>query len=188
MIDTDRRMSETILDTCCLINLYASQSLEAIIKSSTEKALVSRTVLGEILYVRQPDDEDPDQLVPEEVRLGPFIERRVLHPTDLSGDVELERFVTLASVVDDGEAACLAIAASRGLVVATDDRRAIRVAAELGVSTVSTPELVKTWVKNASPEPIAVTHAIKRIERYGKFRPHFSSPYLEWWSGFTEDL
>jgi hypothetical protein len=41
--------------------------------------------------------------------------------------------VRLATIVDDGEAATLAVAEARGLQLATDDRKARRVCAELGL-------------------------------------------------------
>ena len=40
---------------------------------------------------------------------------------------------------------CIAIAEQRGWTVATDDRKAIRVAQQAGLTVVSCPELVKRW-------------------------------------------
>lgn len=174
-------MSATIIDTCCLINLYASQHLEAIVGASIDQALIPKMVLSESLHVRQLCKDDPDRLVPKEVDLNPLIKGGILEVTEPTDFAELELFMHLAGIIDDGEAACLAIASNRGHILATDDRRAIKVATELNVSIVTTPDLIKEWVKFTSPEPFQVTETIHCIERYGRFRPHPSSPHAEWW-------
>ncbi|MGQ4809535.1 hypothetical protein NKDENANG_02953 [Candidatus Entotheonellaceae bacterium PAL068K] len=74
-------MDVTITDTCCLINLYASQRLTVIVGASIEKALVPKVILGESLYIRQPSDDKPDQLISVEINLQPLIDAGVLKPT-----------------------------------------------------------------------------------------------------------
>ncbi|MBM4029098.1 MAG: hypothetical protein FJ280_27435 [Planctomycetes bacterium] len=175
-------MRAVVLDTCCLINLYASQRLPAIVAASMEQAVVPKPVIGECLYIRQQADEGPDSLIPVHVDLDPLIESGVLLSTELTGDVELDQFVRLAALIDDCEAACLAIAALRGFVLATDDKRAIHVATDLGVSIVTTPELLKNWSERGSPKQHDVADAIACIERYGRFRPHTLCPYATWWA------
>jgi predicted nucleic acid-binding protein len=175
-------MRTAIADTCCLINLYASQRLSAIIAASIEQAFVPNIVLSECLYIRQQSEDKPNQVVSVTVDLHPLIDAGILFLTDLAGEVELDRFVQLATLIDDCEAACLAIAAVRGLALATDDRRAIQVATDLGVSVVTTPELLKNWKECGSPEQHEVTEAILRIEKYGRFRPHSTCAYARWWA------
>lgn len=138
-------------------------------------------VLNESLYVRQPCKDDPDKLVPKEVDLHPLIEGGILEVTEPTGSAEQELFMHLAGIIDDGEAACMAIAYNRDCVLATDDRRAIKVATEMNVSIVTTPDLIKRWVEYTSPEPLQVMDIIQCIERYGRFRPHPSSPHAKWW-------
>jgi predicted nucleic acid-binding protein len=116
-----------------------------------------------------------------EVDLNPLINGGTLEVTEPTGSAELEQFMHLAGIIDDGEAACLAIASQRGHILATDDRRAIKVATELNVSIVTTPDLIKKWVESTLPEPFQVMDTIRCIERYGRFRPHPSSPHAKWW-------
>jgi predicted nucleic acid-binding protein len=165
-----------------LINLYASQRLPAIVAASMEQAIVPKPVISECLYIRQRGDESPDCLVPVNVNLHPLIDSGILLSTELMGDAELGQFVQLAAVIDDCEAACLAIAVIRGLALATDDRRALQIATDLGVSVMTTPELLKNWTERASPKQHEVTDAIVCIERYGRFRPHNTCTYAEWWA------
>ena len=47
---------------------------------------------------------------------------------------------------------CLALAESRGWLVATDDRKAIRVAQQAGLTVLSCPELIKTWADATRPD------------------------------------
>lgn len=173
---------KVVVDTCCLINLYASQQLQAIVAASMEQAIVPKPVVEECLYIRQASEDDPDHLVPMTINLHPLIDGGVLLLTELTGEAELSQFVQLAAVIDDCEAACLAIAARRGLAIATDDKRAIHIATDLGVSTVTTPQLLRNWAQHASPAQSEVTNAILCIETYGRFRPHALCPHAQWWA------
>jgi predicted nucleic acid-binding protein len=147
-----------------------------------EQAIVPEPVVGECLYIRQQSDESPNHLVSMNVDLHPLIDSGVLLLTELTGEVELSQFVRLAAMIDDCEAACLAIAAVRGLVLATDDKRAIQIATDLGVSVVTTPELLKNWTERVSPKQHEVTDAIMCIERYGRFRSHTLCAHAQWWA------
>jgi predicted nucleic acid-binding protein len=175
-------MRVAIVDTCCLINLYASQHLPAIVAASIEQAFVPKAVLSECLYIRQQSEDNANRLIPVSVDLHPLIHAGILLLTDLTGEVELDEFVRLAAVVDDCEAVCLTIAAVREWALATDDRRAIQVAMDLGVSVVTTPELLKNWAERASPEQHEVTEAVMCIEKYGRFHPHNMCAYASWWA------
>jgi len=171
-----------VVDTCCLINLYASQRLQAIVAASVEQAIIPKPVVEECLYIRQASEEDPNHLVPMTINLRPLIDDGVLLLTELTGEAELSQFVQLAALIDDCEAACLAIAVLRGLAIATDDKRAIHIATDLGVSVVTTPQLLKNWAEHASVAQNEVTNAILCIERYGRFRPHALCAHTQWWA------
>jgi len=160
-------MKTTVIDTCCLLNLYASKFLHKIVSATLVQALIPRGVLNESFYIRQTSDEDPEQLIPLAVDLNPLLKARVLKATELSGEVERQRFIQLAGVIDDGEAECLAIASIRNCILATDDRRAVRVARDLGVEAITTPELIRMWVTNISPASEQVVRVIHNIETYG---------------------
>lgn len=179
-------MKTTVIDTCCLLNLYASQFLHEIVSAALERVLIPRGVLSESLYIRQICNEEPEQLIPLAVDVNPFLQKRVLVATDLAGEAERQRFVQLAGIIDDGEAESLAIASIRNFILATDDRRAIRVAQELGVGIITTPDLVKKWVAEISPESEQIVRVIHNIERYGRFKPHRTSPHALWWSNHSE--
>jgi hypothetical protein len=95
---------------------------------------------------------------------------------------ELDRYTHYATLFhSDGEAMCLALAEQRGWLVATDDRRAIRVARQAGLPVVSCPQLVKAWADAATPDQAALLRVLQDIEVLAQFRPNSSMPEYRWW-------
>lgn len=133
-------MSDAIVDSCCVIDLYAAGNLPALLPALGRRLHVPDKVLEETLAVRARDGGTAGgepMLVQRAVDLAAALTAGLLHRCDLEGKDELELFVRLAAVVDDGEAACLAVAKSRGWTLATDDRKGRREAATLGVPVVT---------------------------------------------------
>ena len=81
----------------------------------------------------------------------------------------------------DGEAMCLAIAESRTWPIATDDRKAIRVARQSGLTVLSCPELVKTWAGATKAKRAEVVQVLTSIQVFAQFRPNASMPDAAWW-------
>lgn len=178
-------MAECIFDACCLINLYASGKEISIIQACGD-FYVSEQVQHESLRIRKVDKDDPTKLVSEEIDLRSAIAARQIHQCQLDGEDELDAFVQFATELDDGEASCLAIAKSRRWTVATDDRKARRIASENGIALASTAELIHKWVNAMSPDEATVVELLRRIERLARFRPRRSDPLYEWWAGLSD--
>ena len=87
----------------------------------------------------------------------------------------------LAVRLDDGEAACLAIAKTRSWILATDDRVARRLCSELDVSTLTTAEMVKSWAEESNASDEDVGTAMGNIQRFARFLPRPGSPESVWW-------
>lgn len=174
-------MSDSIVDSCCVINLYATGNILTIIPPLRLRLHVPKKVLEESLYVRQPDSADAGKLVQQTVDLTPAILAGLLHRCDLEGEEELNLFVELALKLDDGEAECLAIAKVRGWTLATDDRKGWREASALGVQVITTPELVKRWADATKADAEAVAKVVQDIQEYARFVPHKSMPLYSWW-------
>lgn len=79
----------------------------------------------------------------------------------------------------DGEAMCLALAASRGWLIATDDAKAIRLSRQAGLTVVSSPQLLKIWAD--TEDEAMVVAALKDIELYARFRPNTAMAECQWW-------
>ena len=80
---------------------------------------------------------------------------------------------------------CLALAESRGWPVATDDRRAVRVAGQAGLTVVSSPQLVKRWFDATQPDSATLVQVLTDIQTLAQFRPNSRMPESNWWNDLT---
>lgn len=178
-------MSERIIDACCLINLYATGTEDSMFQACGE-LWVPTEVQNEALRIRRFDEDDPTRLVSQDIDLSDAIAAGLIQMCQLEGQDELDAFVRFAMELDDGEASCLAIAKLRGWTVATDDRKARRIASENGIELISTLELIQRWVDTMSPTEETVANVLKKIELFAKFRPRRSDPLHSWWTDLTD--
>lgn len=190
-------MKDVALDACCLINLLAAECVfpkpgegkKASKKSAGPSALpslglalhVPTVVAGECYYMLQPDPDAPGRMVKVPIDLGPYLTGGLLHPCDVEGDEESGLLVQYATRLDDGEAACLAVARSRGWGLATDDRVAAGLASQEGVAVITTAELMKRWAGHTKATKAAITEALTNIQRYARFVPRTGSAEADWW-------
>jgi predicted nucleic acid-binding protein len=174
-------MPDSIVDSCCLINLFAADDLLTILPPLRRRLYVPKQVLDESLYVRQTDPADASRLMQRTVDLMPAMGAGLLSRCELDGDEELDLFVRLATTLDDGEAACLAIAKSRSWALATDDRKGRREAGGLGVPVITTPELMKIWADATKADEPAIARLLRNIRDHARFTPHHTMPLHGWW-------
>lgn len=171
-------MKVIISDTSVLLNLLAADCLDSLTSSTGWQLAVCPIVVGETKKLR---DVSTGEMVV--VDLTPFIISGVLQVLDMTDADEKALFVEQAGVVDDGEAMSIAIAASRNLELAIDDRQAtnhsLRKFPTLRVW--STPEILKTWFESASLADGVLCAAIRRIEERARYFPAKSHPLCEWW-------
>jgi hypothetical protein len=179
-------MPDQIIDACCLINLYASGKLPEILAACEGTFSVSDQVRRESLSIRQPDEHDPSLLIVSPINLDDSLSPGLIQACQLHGPAELESYIQFAALLDDGEACCLAIAKSRGWTVATDDRKAIRIASECGIAVITTPELIARWAQTNNPTPAELVETLRCIERFANFRPRRTSPFHNWWVSLTQ--
>ena len=139
-------LAPAVIDACCLIDLLASGQAEAILRAAGRAWHLPVAVQGEVRYVREHDPSQPGGFLSVPADLTPLIGSGLLTPCLPDDPQEQARFVQYATIFrSDGEAMCLALAESRGWAVATDDRKAIRVAGQAGLAVISCPALVKAW-------------------------------------------
>jgi hypothetical protein len=95
---------------------------------------------------------------------------------------EQDRFIHFAAQFrSDGEAMCIAIAEQRGWLIATDDRKAIRIAQQVGLTVVSCPELVKRWADATGPDQGTLQKVLQDIQVLAQFKPNATMPEYQWW-------
>src|SRR5437763_7952828 len=113
---------QTILDSCVLLNLAASDEVADIVATMDGATFICTAAQKEALFLR--DEADPAVLVPLNLAdLLAVAQISVCDPTS----TEEEEFVRLAADLDDGEAMSIAIATSRGMRFASDDQKARRI-------------------------------------------------------------
>ena len=174
-------MPDAVTDACCAINLFAAGRGDAVWTAGGFTWHVPSQVASESLFIRKPDADHAAKLIPEPIDLRPLIDRKILHPCDLAVGLETALFVELAADLDDGEAAALAISQARGWVLATDDRKARRLAGERGVLTVTTAELVKAWADGTGAAAGEIAEVLTNIQTFARFIPHKTMPLSAWW-------
>jgi predicted nucleic acid-binding protein len=168
---------DVVLDTCCLVNLAAIDGTLDCLESFELIWYVPTAVQTEGVFIRAAADSREVQRIHLEASITKGVVQ-ICSPTD---DVENTLYVELALSLGDGEAMALAIAKNRGWKVATDDRKARNKADAVGVSVVTTPELVKRWASDTARSSSEVAMALRRIETLARFSPAENSPAAKWW-------
>ena len=174
---------DVVLDTCCLVNLAAIDGTLDCLATFAVIWYVPTAVQTEGIFIRAAADTREVQ----RIDLTPSIDKGAVQICAPADDAEYGLYVELASSLGDGEAMALAIAKNRGWKVATDDRKARIKADALGISVVTTPELVQRWATNTDQSRAEVTNALRRIETLARFSPAENSPAARWWRQLLEE-
>jgi predicted nucleic acid-binding protein len=175
-------MAAVILDACGIVNLYASGQFLPILTELPNDWFIPAAVERESQSYRQPDPDDPERLIVTPIDLLPAINAGVLVRCDCQGEQETELYVQLAARIgDDGESMGLAIAKCRGWSALTDDKKARKIAAELGVAVVGTTEIMKQWFEIVKPSPAELCAVLEAIERFANYTPARGAVNFDWW-------
>lgn len=114
------------VDTCALLNLCATDRIEAIVADlGLTLRVVPKVYLEETLYLYGRIEDTRGER--ESLDLSPLLNKGVIHADDPLVDAELETFLAYAALMDDGEAETIAAAELRHGGVVTDELRAWRV-------------------------------------------------------------
>lgn len=175
-------MPSAAIDACCLIDLFASGHVDAILRAAGHTWHLPVAVQSEVKYVRQPDPENPGRLIAAPVDLDPLVQSGVLALCQPNNPQEMDLFTQYAvQFRSDGEAMCLALAQARGWIIATDDRKAIRISLQAGLTVISCPQLLKSWVDVIRPNRATLLKALNDIQLLSQFRPYPTLPHHQWW-------
>jgi len=168
-----------ILDTCILINLLASDKIEGVLSASARQTFICSVVQRESIYLRSEDSRVPRI----QVDLQALINSGLLTPCSAQTDKEIELYVDYASLLDDGEAMSLAIALSRGYLLATDERKARRLFLEASgdpIRLISTSSLLRRWAQDHC-SPVSLKECLVKIERRARYQPPSTDENYQWW-------
>ena len=174
----------TLLDACVVINLYATRRMEEIVRSVPTLVGIVDVVQREAGYARRGGvGEDAEER--EAIDLGPMIAAGVLVPISPT-EPELESFLELTLQLEDGEAMTAAVALARQAVVATDERKAIRIL-EGRVRIRSSLELVRAWPDAGGLAEDDVRTVLNDLHQRGHYVPSERHPLRPWWDAVLGD-
>ena len=175
-------MPAVILDACGTLNLFASGHFVPILTALRNEWYLPAAVEKESQQYRQPDPNDPERLIALPIDLLPAINMGILTRCDCETAEETELYVQLAARIgDDGESMRLAIAKCRGWSVLTDDKKARRIATELGVGVLATTEVMMQWSEIVKPSATELSTVLKAIERFANYPPGREAVNFDWW-------
>ncbi|CCF83768.1 hypothetical protein [Nitrolancea hollandica] len=171
-----------LLDTCCLLNLYATGRIADILYALPARFAVVERVLSESLYIRRGEvtgDEDDT----EPVLLQPLVELGLLEVLQVENDDEAASFVSFAAELDDGEAMTCALALHRTMVVATDDRKATRLCGLLNppLSVQTTAAMIRSWADARQIPHESLRQVLSDVRERARFAPGRHDPLHAWW-------
>jgi hypothetical protein len=170
-----------ILDACCVLTLYGSGYMREVLAALPGPVYVSEYVAEEealTVYDGPPGDIRSEKT---SVELGPLLEEEIVEITSLRSE-ERDSFLQLAQLLDDGEARTLAISASHGWAVGTDDKRALGVCRQkTDCQPVTTPEFMRHWAESTGPTPERLQRALRDIYTRAVYLPGRSHSEYEWW-------
>lgn len=185
-----------LLDACCLINLFATGRIDEILTALPYRFAAGRYVAEEeVLKIETvPGDEGSGGGTGRVVlrpRITELIETGILTKLEISSGAERRELVRFAAELDDGEAETLALASVHGGRVATDDKKAIRVAGEAwsrksnpaarSAPCLRTSELVFEWADRKGIEDAELARILRDVARRASFLPPRSDPHFERW-------
>lgn len=161
-----------IVDACCVINLFESGHIEAIVAAVRQRVAVASYVLEVEL---------------KRVDIRPLIEAGHIEIVSLENEAEEIMSVNFAVSLDDGEATTGAIATHRHWSMATDETKAITFFTKRTppLTIVTTAELVKHWAETDAPPLDVLRDALRNIRTKARYEPGVKHSLRAWWLSHT---
>lgn len=176
------------LDSCALLNLYATKRLEELREVLEFDFLVTPWVAEEeALYVYEREGMARGRIVPVDLSTA-FSSGGLRLESALSTEAELAMLIDLASNLDQGEAETIAAVILRGGALVTDDRKAIRevTARAPNIPVMTSIGLLKRWSEVVQPGQEELREVLLDVQIGGNFKPGHREPSLEWWTAILE--
>lgn len=168
-----------LLDACVAINLAATGNLDHIASTLQVTFAIAAQAADEAGYLR---DIIGGQTVLTPINLRQYEPGEIVEILELT-PTELELYIDLATLVDDGEAATIAIAIQRHLDLATDDRRARRLCQERHLAEpLRTVSLLRAYADAANLADDQIQQILTSVRERASFQPPRSDPELKWWT------
>jgi predicted nucleic acid-binding protein len=172
-----------LLDACIAINLAATDHFRRIAETASVTFLLTQQAAAEVGYLR---DLHNGEVVATRINLSQHATNSTVQIIDLH-PAEYPLYLELARIVDDGEAATIAVAALRRLPLATDDRKARRLGSERQIpEPLRTLALIHAYADTAQLPPAEIRSLLIKIRDRASFQPQRSDPDHKWWRDYIE--
>jgi hypothetical protein len=171
-----------IIDCCSLLNLYAGWGNLRALGDTGDTWYVGEAVVGEAQFISDVAADGSRVQVP--LDLQSYVDQAILQSIRPETEAEIADYVEFALELDDGEAQALALARNRGMVLLTDERKALRIAQrpDVAVPTITTAQLLMEWAKLAPGNLVRLPAVLQAIEVRAHFSPRSNTPDGEWWA------
>jgi predicted nucleic acid-binding protein len=171
-----------LLDACVAINLAATDQVEQIAKATDVSFILARQAAQEVGHLRDTAD---GETILTPINLSSYSSTTL----EIVGLIQPEHslYVELTRTVDDGEAATIAIAVKRSLPLATDDRKARRVCADLGLpEPTRTLSIMHSYADAANLPEDQIRGILTKIRDRASFQPPRNDPDQKWWQDMVD--
>jgi predicted nucleic acid-binding protein len=172
---------QRVIDCCVLINLHAGWGGLGELRELGNTWYVGEAVLKEAQFTWEVLPDGTRRQIPMDLQAP--VQQGVLVSLRPETEGELADYVEFSQELDDGEAQALALAKHRGMVLLTDDRKALRLAqrADINVPTMTTAQLLREWSECNSANAFRLAEVLARVEERANFVPRRGSPDADWW-------
>lgn len=165
-----------LLDACIAINLIATDRPNEISTALDIKFLMVRQAALECVGLQVTEGNLAVCCQQSSVDIASFADVLTLVES------EIDAYIGLAREIDDGEAATIAVAQSRSLAMATDDRKARRVAVAAGViMPIGTTTILRQYVDAAGLSAQETSVLLRRVRDEASYIPRRTDEHFDWW-------
>jgi predicted nucleic acid-binding protein len=175
------KQSHIVLDTCCILNFYASGKFSEILEAIPAQVAVTEVVRSqELTTLQQLENQESEG----KIYFDKVVTEGLISIVDFESEAEAETFINYtAQMRDEGESATFAIAFHREWAVATDDKRAISFLKKEAphIQIVSTLEAIEHWSKKSNIDSATLKATLSAIRVRARYQPPRNHPLLSWW-------
>ena len=166
-----------VLDTCCMLNMIATQFLEDILSQLPTPVLIPDVVAHEEVI-------SLNNLEGELVNWDDLEASGLIEIVSMQHEQEYDYFTDLSgNNFGKGEACVGALALHNHWAIGIDDRRFINLFAReyQSIQIINTPEIIHHWAVHNAPPPSQLKDALQRIEQDASYIPPKTHAFYDWW-------
>jgi predicted nucleic acid-binding protein len=171
-----------VIDACCVLNLLATRREIDMVFALDLHLLDTPQSSGEPVTLWTPPDSQ-GQRKKEPASTEPLRLAGLLETLPLDGEPLIDAFVATAAYIKDTDASCIALAGVLKLPLATDDRKARRLARDLfpAIDLVTTLDLLAGAEEALAWSAEELATVASNLRWRGNFAPPRKDPRCTWY-------